>query len=79
LFLRKLHADYDPHNRVHAMNYLQERAAAGEIVTGLLYVDPEPEDMHAHLNVIGKPLNQLDEKELVPGATALERFNAALR
>jgi 2-oxoglutarate ferredoxin oxidoreductase subunit beta len=61
------------------MNYLQERSAAGEIVTGLLYVDPEPEDLHANLTTVATPLNQLDEKALVPGAAALERFNAALR
>jgi 2-oxoglutarate/2-oxoacid ferredoxin oxidoreductase subunit beta len=79
LFMRKLHADYDPHDRVHAMNYLQERSAAGEIVTGLLYVDPEPEDLHANLTTVATPLNQLDEQALVPGAAALERFNAALR
>src|SRR5574338_275842 len=40
--LRKLHAGYDPHDRIAAMNYLQERQAAGEIVTGLLYADPDP-------------------------------------
>jgi 2-oxoglutarate ferredoxin oxidoreductase subunit beta len=79
LFLRKLHADYDPHNRVHAMNYLQERSAAGEIVTGLLYVDPEPADLHASLGTVATPLNQLDEKALIPGAAALEKLNAALR
>jgi 2-oxoglutarate ferredoxin oxidoreductase subunit beta len=79
LFLRKLHADYDPHDRVHAMNYLQERGAVGEIVTGLLYVDAEPEDLHANLGTVATPLNQLDEKALIPGAAALEKFNAALR
>ena len=43
LRLRKLHADYDPTNRLAAMTYLQERQDAGEIVTGLLYLNPEPE------------------------------------
>ena len=42
LRLRKLAADYDPHDRVSALTYLQSARAAGEIVTGLLYVDPEP-------------------------------------
>src|SRR5215213_2620545 len=32
LALRKLAADYDPHDHLKAMTYLQERAAAGEIV-----------------------------------------------
>jgi len=48
--LRKLHADYDAHDRITAMTYLQERQAAGEVVTGLLYVDPDPDELHAQLN-----------------------------
>ena len=77
--LRKLAPDYDPIDRIKAMNYLQERAAAGEVVTGLLYVDPKAEDLHAHLNTVETPLNQLTERELCPGSVALERINASLR
>ncbi|NOG72713.1 2-oxoacid:ferredoxin oxidoreductase subunit beta [Roseicella sp. DB1501] len=79
LRLRKLHEDYDPTDRVAAMNHLHERKAAGEIVTGLLYVDPEPQDMHANLGTVDRPLNALEDAALVPGAVALERINAALR
>jgi 2-oxoglutarate ferredoxin oxidoreductase subunit beta len=79
LRLRKLHTDYDPHDRISAMNYLLQRDAAGEVVTGLLYVDPEPMDLHGHLNTVEKPLNELAEGELIPGSAALEKFNAALR
>jgi len=77
--LRKLHSEYDPHDRIAALNYLQERAAAGEVVTGLLYVDPDPDDMHASLNTVDTPFNQLAERELCPGAAALQKFNASLR
>src|SRR6201993_1654048 len=38
LALRKLDADYDVHDRLAAMNFLQQHAAKGQIVTGLLYV-----------------------------------------
>ena len=79
LRLRKLAADYDPHDRIAAMKYLQERHAAGEIVTGVLYVEPEPTDLHDYLNVVDKPLNQLTDSELCPGAEALEKFNESLR
>jgi 2-oxoglutarate ferredoxin oxidoreductase subunit beta len=79
LRLRKLAADYDPHDRIAAMNYLQERQAAGEIVTGLLFVDPEPRDLHGHLGTVAQPLNALGEAELCPGSAALERLNASLR
>jgi 2-oxoglutarate ferredoxin oxidoreductase subunit beta len=77
--LRKLAADYDPTDRINVMNYLQQRAAAGEVVTGLLYIDPNAEDLHRHLNTVEAPLNQLGTRELCPGAVALERINASLR
>jgi 2-oxoglutarate ferredoxin oxidoreductase subunit beta len=79
LRLRKLSAEFDPHDRISAMNYLQERQAEGEVVTGLLYVDPEPHDMHDHLNTVETPLNALNEAELCPGSAALEKLNASLR
>jgi 2-oxoglutarate/2-oxoacid ferredoxin oxidoreductase subunit beta len=79
LRLRKLHTDYDVHDRIAALTYMQERHAAGEIVTGLLYVDPEPRDMHAHLKTVDTPLNALDDAALVPGSAALDRLNAGLR
>lgn len=79
LMLRKVAADYDPTDRVRAMSYLQERQAAGEIVTGLLYVDPEADDLHDALGTVAKPLNQLSDRELTPGAAALEGINARLR
>ncbi|MEA2753773.1 MAG: 2-oxoglutarate/2-oxoacid ferredoxin oxidoreductase subunit beta, partial [Aliidongia sp.] len=76
---RKLAPQYDPHDRAAAMNYLQERQIAGEIVTGLLYVEPDSADLHDHLGTIATPLNQLGESELCPGAGVLERLNAGLR
>ena len=79
LRLRKLHEDYDPVDRIAAMDYLQRRHADGEIVTGLLYVDPDAGDLHAALNTVETPLNQLGARELIPGAAALEKFNATLR
>ncbi len=67
LKLRKLAAEYNVHDRIAAMTWLQEREAAGEIVTGLLYVDPEPEDLHHHLNTVETAFNALDETALIPG------------
>jgi 2-oxoglutarate ferredoxin oxidoreductase subunit beta len=45
----------------------------------LLYVDTEPEDLHAHLNTVEAPLNTLSERELCPGSGVLEKINAGLR
>lgn len=79
LRLRKLHEDYDPTNRIAAANYIQERHDKGEIVTGLLFVDPEATDLHDRLGTTQAPLNALGTKDLTPGAAALEKINAGLR
>jgi 2-oxoglutarate ferredoxin oxidoreductase subunit beta len=77
--VRKLHAGYDPTDRVVAMNQVHALQASGEVVTGLLYVDPDATDLHAALNTSSTPLNQLDEAALCPGAAALAKINASLR
>ncbi len=79
LRLRKLADGYDPGDRLAAISHIHSHQARGEIVTGLLYVDAGAEDLHAHLNTVDAPLNQLAEKELCPGAAMLERINASLR
>jgi 2-oxoglutarate ferredoxin oxidoreductase subunit beta len=35
--------------------------------------------MHAHLNTVDTPLNELYDAALIPGAAMLERLNATLR
>ena len=79
LRLRKLHPEYDATDRLKAMDYIQQHHARGEVVTGLLYVDPNSSDLHEHLNTVDAPLNRLSERELCPGSVALEKINASLR
>jgi 2-oxoglutarate ferredoxin oxidoreductase subunit beta len=79
LRLRKIHDDYDATDRIAAMNYIARHQARGEVVTGLLFVDPEPHDLHAHLNTVATPFNALGEAELCPGSAALEALNRSMR
>jgi len=79
LRLRSLHPGYDPGDRHAAMAYMQRHHEMGEVVTGLLYVDPLATDLHTALNTCDRPLNALGTPELCPGAQALERLNASLR
>jgi 2-oxoglutarate/2-oxoacid ferredoxin oxidoreductase subunit beta len=79
LRLRKLHAGYDPTDRVGAMNHLMAQQERGEIVSGLLYVDPSASDLHQALRTSAQPLNALGEAELCPGAATLHKLNAAMR
>ncbi len=79
LKLRKLEADYDPSNRINALSHVAQAAEKGEVLTGLLYLAPDAEDLHAHLNTSEVALNRLGEKELCPGSGMLEKINAAMR
>ena len=77
--LQRVLTDYDPTDRLGAMNHLQALQASGVIPTGLLYVDPSAHDMHTGLKTVATPLNRLAERELCPGAAVLDKINAGLR
>jgi 2-oxoglutarate/2-oxoacid ferredoxin oxidoreductase subunit beta len=77
--LRRMAADYDPSDRIGAMTFLQQREAAGEVVTGLLYMDAEAEDWHTAYGTSEQPLNALGAKDLCPGQAGLDGINARMR
>jgi 2-oxoglutarate ferredoxin oxidoreductase subunit beta len=79
LRLRKLAEGYDAGDRLAAINHIQLHQVRGEIVTGLLYVDPDADDLHQHLATVPAPLNRLTEAELCPGSAALDALNSELR
>jgi 2-oxoglutarate ferredoxin oxidoreductase subunit beta len=79
LRLHKVDTTYDATNKIAAMNYIQEHQARGEVVTGLLYVDPQAEELHSNINTVATPFNKLGEAELCPGSAALAKLNASLR
>ena len=79
LHLRKLHLDYDPTDRYAAMSYMNAHQARGEVVTGLLYIDPLATDLHTSMNTSENPLNTMNARQLCPGSGALENINASLR
>jgi len=77
--LRKVDKSYDPGKRYEALSYMNDKHEMGEIVTGLLYLDPLALDLHASLNSTHLPLNSLQEKELCPGKKVLSQINQSLR
>ena len=79
LSLQKLAKDWDPTDRYAAFNKLQSTKRAGNILTGLLYIDPESKDLHDIINTVDTPLNQLTEKDLYPGDGVLEALNESFR
>jgi 2-oxoglutarate ferredoxin oxidoreductase subunit beta len=79
LQLRKLAKDWDPHDRLSAMNAVKHAQARGEILTGLLFIDDDRSELHEILGTADAPLNTLREAELCPGSEALAALNEGLR
>jgi len=79
LLLRKVAEDYNPLNRGDAIEYLRDRQRAGEIVTGLLYIDEREPDMHGVAGTAEEPLNRLPYELLCPGAEELAALQKRFR
>lgn len=79
LELKKLNREWDPTNKRASFNKIQEAKEKGEILTGLLYLDPESKDLHDILNTPEEALNTLDESKLCPGSEVLEALNEGFR
>lgn len=77
--LSKLSSDWDPLDKMSVMNAMMKAKARGEILTGLLYMNPETHDLHHTINSSDRPLNTLTEKDLCPGSELLKELNAEFR
>src|SRR5215213_799829 len=73
--LHKLAKDWNPLDRFSAINAVQNAKAKNEILTGLLYLNSESQDLHEILQTSEKPLNTLTQSELCPGSQALAEIN----
>lgn len=79
IHLHKLAKDWDPLDRVSATNAMMRARSTGEILTGLLYVDPQSGELHDLIGTAETPLNSMAKDVLCPGADALAKLNASLR
>ena len=77
--LRKLANDWEPTDRLSAINAVQHAKQKGEILTGLLYMDANASDLHEMIQTSDTPLNALAEDVLCPGSEMLAKLNASLR
>jgi 2-oxoglutarate ferredoxin oxidoreductase subunit beta len=79
LRLRKLEEGYDPSDRVRAVARLMESARTGEVLTGVLFVDPKAPSFVDALGLADGPLATLPEARVRPPRAALEEIVEALR
>jgi 2-oxoglutarate ferredoxin oxidoreductase subunit beta len=79
IVLHKVDREYDPTSRAAAFKYLRERFNAGEITTGLLYIDGSRQEMHDLMGNIETPLSEVPLDKLHPGADELKKILARYR
>ena len=76
--LHKLAEDYDWRDRAAASAMLERHRADGNLVTGLIYMNEEPANLHQRLGTAQMPLNAMTEADLCPGSKALDAINVSL-
>jgi 2-oxoglutarate/2-oxoacid ferredoxin oxidoreductase subunit beta len=79
IILRKIDKEYDLTSRAVAFKYLRERFNAGEITTGLLYLNESRAEMHELLGNVETPLSQLPLDGLIPGGEELNKLQNRYR
>lgn len=77
--LHKTAWDYQTDNRNAALNAIQNANDDGRILTGLLYLDPNTQDLTQTINLAMRPMNELGDEELCPGSRVLNSVNEGLR
>ncbi len=79
IHLNKLQKDWDPTDRLSAVDAVRDAKGRNEILTGLLYVNENSTELHDLINTTDRSLNSLSEADLCPGSVVLESFNRSLR
>jgi 2-oxoglutarate ferredoxin oxidoreductase subunit beta len=72
LQLRKIEEDYDPTDRIQAMSRLTKAHDAGQVLTGVFYVNTKAPNFLDMLNMTDQPLATLPDSVTRPGREVLE-------
>jgi 2-oxoglutarate ferredoxin oxidoreductase subunit beta len=79
LVLKKLDRDYDPTDRLRAIQTLTTTQENGEVLTGILYVNPVDNTLTTMLNLVDEPLATLPQHRVRPSKEALAAAMEELR
>ena len=79
LNLSKARPDYDPSDKSAAVNALLQSREQGEILTGLIYINPAEPDFHDVMSLGSAPLNSIGQEKLCPGNQMLQQLNDDFR
>jgi len=73
--LKKVDRDYDPCDRIAALNMLEEANANQYLLTGLIYIDQCPPSLMEIYNLSETPLNRFTEKQIRPPKNSIKTVN----
>jgi 2-oxoglutarate ferredoxin oxidoreductase subunit beta len=73
LLLQQLERDYDPADRMAALQMLEETCCGGILVTGLIYINEDQPSLHEIGRMVRTPLSELGEEVLRPEEESLQR------
>jgi 2-oxoglutarate ferredoxin oxidoreductase subunit beta len=76
---KEVPSHYDPTDRAKVSAYLDEHQGNGQVVTGLLYLDPASADMHEMNQTPDVALTKLPFEKLCPGSAALAELQKDFR
>jgi 2-oxoglutarate/2-oxoacid ferredoxin oxidoreductase subunit beta len=79
LRIRKLSRDFNPTNRLVALATMEEAELAGEVLTGVLYLNPTKPTFMDLLDLGDAPLGTLPESKTRPPQAALDEIMEELR
>ena len=77
--LKKLNTQWDPTDRRATVTRIQQAKSDGQILTGLLYLEPNSKDLHETIKTSERPLNALTQIDLTPSQDVLEKLNRGFR
>lgn len=78
IILKKLGHDYDPTNRLNAIDTIHKAQIEKQFLTGLLFIDEKKPDFTSLMGLIDTPLAQLSASQLRPPKEALSEIMASL-
>ena len=79
IVLRKLEDDYDPSNRIRAMDTLEEARDQNRFVTGILYHNAERQSLDRGLELVEEPLAALPLERVRPPRSVMDELMNRLR
>lgn len=79
IHLKKAISGHETDDRQAALTTIQKANAENRVLTGLLFLDPNSQNLNTNLELATRPLNELGKDELCPGSKVLKSINEGLR